>query len=407
MRASAACQAERVRTLSKPAAAALAVLVLALTGCQGVLEPDAPSSAPTSSPPPTSAPTPEPQPTTITLSAVGEWLPHDSVVADAEQPDGTYDFAQFADAVAPRWADSDLVFCDQEVPSAGDEMGLSYFPRFNAPSALATGMAAAGCDTINLANNHLADWGQQGIDITRAQWDALQPTLIAGANRSPQEQATVSIAEVEGVRVALLAFTQLSNEPHEAFALNRLGDTALVESLMAQAVAQSDVQIVSAHWGTEYSQTADAAQLEQGQWLAELGADVIVGTGPHVVQPASWIMRADGTRAFVYYSVGNFLSTQIEIPRILAAIAQIDIVVDPDGTVTVQDPRAIPIYMHYDLTPQQLATNQLVNRVNLQVYPLVDAAEPLTRSAWRDELTVESGIQLVTDALGPDVRITP
>ncbi|SDH70609.1 CapA family protein [Agrococcus jejuensis] len=394
-------------TQLKPAAATLAVLVLALTGCQGALDDDAPTAAPTASESTTPTPTPEPEPTTITLSAVGDWLPHDSVVYDAEQPDGTYDFAHFADAVAPRWADSDLVMCDQEVPSAGDETGLSFFPRFNAPSALTTGMAAAGCDTINLANNHLADWGQQGIDITRAQWDALQPALIAGANRSPEEQQTVSVTEIDGVRVAFLAFTQLSNEAHDSFALNRLGDTALVESLMAQAVEQSDVQIVSVHWGTEYSLTEDPAQVEQGQWLADLGADVIMGTGPHVLQPASWITRADGTPAFVFYSVGNFLSTQIEIPRILAAIAQIDLVVDPDGTVTVQDPRAIPIYMHYDLTPQQLASNQLINRVDLQVYPLVDAAEPLTRSAWRNELTVESGIQFVTDVLGPDVRITP
>lgn len=398
-----------MRTLTKPSAALLAVAVLALAGCQGALDDGDPSASPTASE--TTAPAPsasaEPQPTTITLSAMGDWLPHDSVVADAQMPDGSYDFAQFAQAIQPRYADSDLVFCDQEVPSAGDELGLSYFPRFDAPSALTSGMAQAGCDTINLANNHLADWGQPGIDITRAQWDALQPTLIAGANRSPEEQQTVSIAEVEGVRVAFLAFTQLSNEAHDDFALNRLEDTELVESLMAQAVAQSEVQIVSAHWGTEYSLDENPAQVEQAQWLTDLGADVIVGTGPHVLQPASWVDRADGTRAFVFYSIGNALSTQMEIPRILAAIAQVDVVVDPDGTVTVQDPRAIPTYMHFDLTPQQLASNQLTNRVNLQMYPLVDAAEPLTRSAWRNDLTVESGIAFVTDVLGPDVRITP
>lgn len=396
-----------MRTLSKPAAALLVAGVLVLSGCQGALDDSEPSAPASASDEPTPTPTPEPQPTTITLSAMGDWLPHDSVVLDARQPDGSYDFAQFAQAIMPRYADSDLVLCDQEVPSAGDELGLSYFPRFNAPSALSTGMSQAGCDTINLANNHLADWGQPGIDITRAQWDALQPTLVAGANRSTEEQSTVSIAEVDGVRVAFLAFTELSNEPHADFALNRLGDTALVDALMAQAVAQSDVQIVSVHWGTEYALEENAAQIEQGQRLADLGADVIVGTGPHVLQPASWITRADGTRAFVFYSIGNALSTQIEIPRILAAIAQVDVTVAPDGTVTVEDPRAIPTYMHYDLTPQQLASNQLANRVDLQMLPLVDAAEPLTRSAWRNELTVESGIQFVTEVLGPDVRITP
>lgn len=391
---------------------AAAALVVALTACApGALDPgDAEPAEPTETASPSSTPTPEPteepEPTVISVSAMGDWLPHDSVVADAVTDDG-YDFAQFFDTVMPRYEDSDLVYCNQEVPTAGDELGLSYYPTFNAPDAMTTGMAEAGCDTIGLANNHMADQGQQGIDITRGLWDDLDPALIAGANRSEEEQHEVSVTTVDDVDVAFLSLTDLSNGIAEPWALDRLDDPELVESLMQEAVDASDVQIVAVHWGDEYSSEVNEHQREMAERLVELGADLIVGTHPHVLQGAEWIEREDGSRAFVYYSLGNALSTQMEIPRLLAAIAQVDIVVEPDGTVNVADPSAIPIYMHFDLTPEQYAADQWVERRNLQVLPLADAAEAIERSAWVGQLTVESGIELVTETLGDDVTITP
>lgn len=390
---------------------AAAALVLALTACTpgafDASDPDEPAPSASSSPTPT--PTQEPEadePTVISVSAMGDWLPHDSVVADAETESG-YDFAQFFDAVQPRYDDSDLVYCNQEVPTAAEQLGLSFYPTFNAPNAMTTGMQEAGCDTIGLANNHMADQGQEGIDVTRGLWDDLDPALISGANRSEDEQQQISVTTIDDVDVSFLNFTDLSNGVAEPWALNRLDDTELVESLMGAADDASDVQIVAVHWGDEYSTEVNEHQRELARRLVELGADVILGTHPHVLQGAEWIEREDGSRAFVYYSLGNALSTQMEIPRLLAAIAQFDLVVDPDGTVNVVEPSAIPIYMHFDLTPEQYASNQWVYRQNLQVLPIADAAEAIERSAWVGDLTVESGIELVTEVLGDDVTITP
>jgi poly-gamma-glutamate capsule biosynthesis protein CapA/YwtB (metallophosphatase superfamily) len=385
---------------------------LLLTGCQqGVLDP-APSASdgaaePTASATPT--PTPTPEPVTVTVSAMGDILPHDSVTMDARTPDGGYDYGKFFDAAKPIWADSDLVYCNQEAPSAGVEIGLSYFPAFNAPVEFAEGIAAAGCNTIGLGNNHTFDRGQVGVDLTRAVWDGLDPLLISGAFRSAEEQALVPTAEVpvgadEPLTVAFLNFVDLSNTPTNDTVVTWLDDP-LVERQMAEAEQVADATIIAVHWGDEYSSVVNARQREQAQRLADLGAEVILGTHPHVLQSAQWLTRADGSRAFVYYSLGNSVTTQMAIPRVVSAVAQFSLVGEPGGEVSVVDPAAVPIYMHFDLTPQQFASQQWINRRNLQLHPLVDAAEPITRSAWRNDLTVESGIQLVTDALGPDVRI--
>lgn len=385
------------------AAIAAAAAVLLLTACApGTLQPAPATSEPAASP--TATPTPTPEPATVSVSAMGDMLPHDSVTADALQPDGSYDYGHFFDAARGIWDDSDLVYCNQEAPSGGVELGLTYYPAFNAPVEFAQGLAAAGCNTIGLGNNHTYDRGQEGVDRTRAVWDELDPLLISGAYRSAEEQAVVPTTEVDGLTVAFLNFVDLSNTPTTDTVVTWL-DSPLVEQQLAEAEEVADATIVAVHWGDEYSQVVNDRQREQAQRLADLGAEVILGTHPHVLQEAAWINRADGSRAFVYYSLGNALSTQMAVPRVVSAVAQFDLVGLPGGDVEVVDPSAVPLYMHFDLTPQQFASGAWVNRRNLQLYPLVDAAEPITRSAWRDELTVESGIELVTDVLGPDVRI--
>ena len=68
----------------------------------------------------------------------------------------------------------------------------------------------------------------------------------------------------------------------------------------------SDVQIVSMHWGTEYSFEPNEEQKELAQFLSDLGVDVIIGEHPHVIQPMDYVTGKDGNQTLVIYSLGKF-----------------------------------------------------------------------------------------------------
>ena len=179
-------------------------------------------------------------------------LPHMSIVQDAQTDDG-YDFVPQLAPIAAETSKADVVFCNQEALSAGDEFDITGYPAFNAPTEFAEGLSAgADCNAINLANNHLADKNQAAIDRTLDVWDRLNPLLLTGANRGEEEQHRVATTNVNGISIALVSFTQLTNEqPDHHYSVNLLSDTDLVEQLVTEARESADLVLVSMHWGTE------------------------------------------------------------------------------------------------------------------------------------------------------------
>lgn len=380
--------------------------VLALAGCAADdLPPPAPETLPA-----TDAATPvetagEPEePAPIRVAAMGDMLPHDSVHANARVDSG-WDYGQFFEGVQEEIDAADAVFCNQEVPSAGEDLGVTGYPVFNAPREFAVDLRErVGCDLVNLANNHTADKGANGIRLTREVWDELDPVSISGANRSAEEQGTVVYGDVRGVRVALLSFAEYSNAPIDAVSLNLMGNTALVEALMAEARTNADIVLVSAHWGTEDSHQVNGAQRAFAQRVADLGADVVLGTGPHVLQPVEWLDRAGGGRTLVWYSLGNMLSTQLGIDQLTGVIASFEIVPgDGDVPATVERPAGLLTYMHYDWSAEERAAGDLLARHNLSITALADSDELLARTAFG--VTAEDQFARSAEILGPEVEL--
>jgi poly-gamma-glutamate synthesis protein (capsule biosynthesis protein) len=154
-------------------------------------------------------------------------------------------------------------------------------------------LTAAGFDLVSLANNHALDGGAAGLAETLdtlggAGIAALQDSRICDSGcwriiRLPNGDAP-------RFHAAVLAF--LDN--------GRSLDTRAI----AEAAAQADLVIVSMHWGAEYYPVTER-QRRLAQELAAAGADLVLGHGPHVLQPVEWV---DG--ALVAYSLGNFLFDQ-------------------------------------------------------------------------------------------------
>lgn len=114
----------------------------------------------------------------------------------------------------------------------------------------------------------------------------------------------------------------------------------------------ADFVVVGVHWGVENSHTIVDSQRTLAQNLADWGADLIIGTHPHVLQDAQWLTAADGRQVFTAYSLGNFISTQEKPDQLVGALltVQFEKSTQPDGSVlhAVLDPQLIPTVTHYD-----------------------------------------------------------
>lgn len=347
-------------------------------------------------------PTPEQaQSAKVTLTAAGDMIPHETVNAAAKSGEA-YNYLPLFEQVKPLFDKADIRFCNQEAPSAGAGLGISGFPTFNAPLEFPRDLQRLGCNLINLANNHMGDKGTEGIGKTLDTWDKLGGVYaVSGANRTAQEQSTVKYFEREGIKFAFVAFTEQSNNPDTpAFALNRF-DPSLITKLVNDADLGADFVIVSAHWGTEASADITPAQQQQAKLLADAGADLVIGTGPHVLQPVQKVASAKGKDTVVWYSIGNFLSSQLTIEELIGGIAVME--VEKTDKATLKSLRFLPTYMHYEWNPAEKAAEDLLKRKNLKIYPLDQAAEPLGKSLHGT--TVEAQTQRVKDILNKQTMV--
>lgn len=328
----------------------------------------------------------------IRLTATGDMLPHSTVNLNAKTGN-TYDYKPFFAEVKPYSSAGDVNFCNQEAPSAADLAPAGY-PAFNAPPEFSRDMAASGCNLINLANNHSFDKGQAGIKGTLDTWNGIKVLAKAGINQNQTEQNTVAYFETKAVKFAFLSYTICSNSrPTTPYGVNML-EKSLTDKQLPQARSNSDVVIVGVHWCREDVSDVDATQREWSQYFAAQGVDIVFGTGPHFLQPVSKIPKSGGGETVVWFSLGNFLSTQEHINGLVGGVAVMDIDVK---TKKISLVGFLPTYMHYEWTPAQKSAGDLLARKNLKIYPLDRSSEPLGRSLH--ETTTVAQIQRVTSLM--------
>ncbi len=196
--------------------------------------------------------------------------------------------------------------------------------RLCAPPSAVTALRKAGFDVLGLANNHTLDLGPAGLaeTVSRLQTDGI---ATVGAGPSAEAALWPLVRQIEGVRLALLAFNAVPDPADTGFAKTKAPDQnedwawagwdqERVVAAIAAARAQADAVIISVHWGYEYETRADPAQHDAANRLLEAGADLVIGHHPHVVQGCRVTDEPDGGQTnggrFVAYSLGNFVFDQ-------------------------------------------------------------------------------------------------
>ena len=243
---------------------------------------------------PTSPPQPPAAPAHATLLAVGDNLIHDVIYWQAKTDDG-YDFLPAYQAVAPLIQQADLSFINQETPVVAENPPASY-PLFNSPVQLADSLQQLGFDIVNLANNHMLDQHAAGLQSTLSlMQEHFEPQgAVIGVN------GAVPVVERNGIRFGFAAFTQHTNGiplPQDKQEMITYTDqTERMQQQIEQLEQTADLTVVSVHWGEENSTTPTDYQRELAQQLTEWGADLIIGTHPHVLQPVEEITSPNGNR---------------------------------------------------------------------------------------------------------------
>ncbi len=124
-----------------------------------------------------------------------------------------------------------------------------------------------------------------------------------------------------------------------------------------QADEIADIVIVCPHWGVEYQNTENDTQRRFAEAMIDAGADVIIGTHPHVVQPVKWITTEAGNEGLVYYSLGNYVSTQKQKRSMLELMAWVTFLNDEEGNLHIlrEECGGLPIICQYTYGPMRFA----------------------------------------------------
>ena len=281
---------------------------------------------------------------------VGDALIHSSIYIDADQGNGTYDFKPMLQYIKPIASKYDIAYYNQETILGGAELGYSNYPMFNTPSECGDAFIDAGFDAVSLATNHTMDKGERGVLNSVAYWKN-HPEVAASGQWSSEEERAASVAkvyEVNNIKYAFISYTIWDNglkTPYGKDYLNSMYSDEKAAADIASVRNNVDFVIVAMHWGTEYSFKVDWKQEAIANYLSGLGVDLIIGAHPHVVETMEYIN--DG-KTFVVYSLGNFISDQMDVDNFTGLAAEVTLKkhIDVDGTVvnSVVNPKAQLIY---------------------------------------------------------------
>ena len=164
-----------------------------------------------------------------------------------------------------------------------------------------------GFTMANLSNNHLGDFGRQGVISTINAVKSAGLNYV-GADENIDDAATYDIQDINGIKVATIGISDIVPKD---FSANRTEAGILstmypsYNRLVYEASQEADLVVVNLHWGIEYGVDESETQEKIGKALIDAGADVIIGSHPHVLQPIQ--TYKDG---IIFYSMGNFVFDQ-------------------------------------------------------------------------------------------------
>ena len=357
---------------------------------------------------------PEPEPeivtTTATISAVGDLMVHTWQMRDAyDKESGEYDFSNDFEMVTKYFNQVDFRTGNLETVFAGADIGYSDFPMFNTPDSFGQALKDAGFDLLTTANNHSLDKKEAGLLRTLDVLDELGISHV-GTYRSQEERDSFVIKDINGINVAFLSYSYGTNglpvPKGKDYLINLMNRDLIKADLEAVKALNPDVIIVMPHMGNEYELTPKKVFVDWVDFMIECGADIVLASHPHVLQPMEVKDYTDengeSRKVFIAYSLGNFISSQRTQPRDAGIIVNITLTKTGDEQAEIDMVEFIPTWVQFTnqsgmdyvrVLGVADALNQYENGVENQLRP-----KDITRlkgvHKWITDIYIEGGVPL-------------
>ena len=258
-----------------------------------------------------------------------------------------YDFGLQFRRIKPLIEDAFLVGNLETVfAGTGKKLKYSGFPFFNTPDSFTDTLNDLHIDLLTLANNHIFDRGAKGARRTTEVLDSADLNWIGlGLDDIPSNDAIV--LENDGIKAAFVNYSYGSNEWPKSndVHLNTISEENIRAGIERAKSLSPDVIIALFHWGNEYHFKPNIHQKNAANWAFSDGADLIVGTHPHVLQPVEVRIESEDKVKAVAWSLGNFVSFQRTLPRERTCILSAEFVKDDNGFTRLVRLSAVPLYV--------------------------------------------------------------
>ncbi len=251
------------------------------------------------------------EPSSITILAVGDIIFHMPQVWAAKTEEG-YDFSPPFNYVKEYIQGADISIANFETVTAGNDMEFTGFPRFNSPVETLEGISSAGFDILSTINNHSLDRNKKGIINTI---DTINSNGMKNIGTYKDENRDPLIEDVKGIKIGFIAYGSYLNgldsllKSDESHMVNKLDEELIKRDIDFLKENEVDLIVAVLHWGHEYHRKPSDSQRELALKMIHWGTDIILGSHPHVIQPAEEVIH-NGERKLIVYSMGNFLSNQ-------------------------------------------------------------------------------------------------
>ena len=279
---------------------------------------------------------------TVSILFLGDIMQHDAQLRSAHiygtdtLLSSSYDYSSYFRHIRKMTDAADFTVANMEFCLGGPP--YTGYPSFSAPESLAEEAAESGVSLFLCANNHICDRGRRGLLSSLEKYEAIG-VPFTGIYRDSMDEAAANpyIADISGIRVAFINITYGTNGVRvpPPLVVNKMEEDAVRRAIGKAQEAGADIIIALPHWGPEYITEPSDEQREWAGKLLEWGADAVIGSHPHVVQPVEFP---------VVYSLGNYISNMKLRNTELGLAFRLDIAVTFWGLAFLAGGEAIPLW---------------------------------------------------------------